>query len=123
MYYSKEFNELHFPKTGAEIEEAAGEKAQELKEKLQERERALRVQVKEAGLSDSVDVLLHIDDLLNRDASSANAPSEVKVKLQNLVRKIRDEREELERLHLVMRNIPREETFNLSFAALGYFGF
>lgn len=123
MYYGAELKELSFPKTGAEIETATNEKMEAIKAKLAMRESALRLLVKEAGLSDTVDVLLRLDDLMNKDASAAETPSEVKVKLQNLVRKIRDEHEEMERLSLVSRNIPREQTFDLSFAALEYFGF
>ena len=124
MYHNySEYGQMDFPKTGAEILEKGKAKVKDLKEKLADREVALKVQVKEAGLDDSVDILLNIDDLLNEACSSANAPSDVKVRLQNLVRKIRDERQELDRLELMVRNLPEGETFKLSFDALTYFGF
>jgi len=122
-YYGNEFKQLYFPKAGHEIREKGHDKIQVLKGKLEDRERALREQIKDAGLNDSVDILLNIDDLLNENNSSANAPSDVKVRLQNLVRKVRDEKDELERVELMVRNLPSDETFNLSFDALIYFGF
>lgn len=124
-YYGNEFKELEFPKTGKEIKEKAQMKADELRQKLADREKALKVQLEEAGLTSTMDILLNIDDLLNEANSSANAPSDVKVRIQNIVRKVRDEKAELERLELVVRNIPeyREEPFALSFDALSYFGF
>jgi len=122
-YYGNEFKELHFPKTGKEIEEKGKAKIGELKAKLVDREKALKAQLTEAGLTDTMDILLNIDDLLNEAVSSANAPSDVKVRIQNIVRHVRDEKAELERVEIMVRNIPREETFNLSFDALIYFGF
>jgi DNA repair exonuclease SbcCD nuclease subunit len=130
-YYGNEFNELEFPKTGKEIEEKALAKAEELKKKLADREKALKVQLEEAGLTDTMDVrltdtmdiLLNIGDLLNEANSSVNVSSDVKVRIQNIVRKVRDEKAELERVGIIVRNIPREETFKLSFDALTYFGF
>jgi uncharacterized membrane protein YdfJ with MMPL/SSD domain len=124
-YYGNEFKELEFPKTGKEIKEKAQAKAEELKKKLADREEALKVQLEEAGLTSTMDILLNIDDLLNEANSSANAPSDVKVRIQNIVRKVRDEKAELERIELVIRNIPehREKPFDLSFEALSYFCF
>jgi len=123
MYYGNEMKQLHFPKKGTEIEEKGKALIEALKGKLADREKALKAQLTEAGLTDTMDILLNIDDLLNEAVSSANAPSDVKVRLQNIVRKVRDEKAELERLEMMVRNIPREETFKLSFEALAYFGF
>lgn len=123
MYYGKEFGQLHFPKTGKEIVLKGHEKVEALKKKLVEREVELKAMLKDAGLTDSLDILLNIDDLLNEAVSSANAPSDVKVRLQNIVRKVRDEKDELERVEMMVRNLPVDEQFKLSFEALTYFGF
>jgi len=123
-YYGDNFGQLEFPKTGAEIVERVHAKAEALKVKLADREKALDMQLKDAGLTDTMSLLLNVDDLLHGEAmSSANTPSDVKVRIQNIVRKVRDEREELERLNLVIRNLPKDKTFDLSFGALTYFGF
>jgi len=42
MYYGKEFGQLHFPKAGKEIVLKGHEKVEELKGKLDEREKALQ---------------------------------------------------------------------------------
>ena len=123
QYYGNEFKNLHFPKEGKAIIEKGRLKVEELKGKLADREKALKEQLTEAGLTDTMDILLNIDDLLNDAVSSANAPSDVKVRLQNIVRKVRDEKAELDRVETMVRNLPKEETFNLSFDALEYFGF
>lgn len=122
-YYGNEFKNLHFPKTGKEIVEKGKAKVESLTGKLADREKALKEQLTEAGLTDTMDILLNIDDLLNEACSSANAPSDVKVRLQNIVRKVRDEKAELERVETMVRNLPEDETFKLSFEALTYFGF
>ena len=124
MYYNgNEFRQLTFPKTGEQIKERGVEKIRTLKLSLKSRERAIQAIVKEAGLTSSVDILLNVDDLLNENFSCEQAPSEVKARLQNVVRKVRDEKEELSRLELMVRNLPDNVKYDLSFDSLSYFGF
>lgn len=105
------FDQLRFPKTGAEIK------------RLQEREEAAAKIIEDIGVDSPVDALINVKELLERTHSSSKAPSEAKNRLQHVVGKIEKERKELAQLKAVERNLPESETFNLSFTSLRYFDF
>lgn len=121
--YAPQFDQLSFPKKGSEIETAALEKIEELKKNLNRREIMLRELLAEQGWNDAADFVMSLDNLLRNNLSGEGVPSEAKAKLQSLAQKVQKERKELEQLSVVIRNIPREREFDLSFDALEYFGF
>jgi hypothetical protein len=121
--YHRQFDQLWFPKKGAEVRQQIQDKIAKLDKRLEEREEFLRGLVAEAGVEDSVDALINLDSLLQTARRSAKAPAEAKTRMQEVIEKIGKERKEKELLMLVDRNLPNDETFNLEFEALRYFEF
>ena len=122
FHMSRVFENLEFPKKGAEIVEKAEVKLGQLREKIAGREALLSDLAKELKLESAVDVLVHADDLDNRVTNAAGSSAE-KAKLRNALGKLREEREICQELEMLIRNLPREETFRLTFESLQYFGF
>jgi hypothetical protein len=122
VHMSRVFDNLEFPKKGAEIVAKAETKLGELREKIAGREALLSDLAKELKLESAVDVLIHADDLDNRVTNAAGTSAE-KAKLRNALGKLREEREICKELEMLIRNLPREETFRLTFESLQYFGF
>lgn len=116
------FSDLHFYKTGAEIKGKCEERIAAVRESAAEREKLINELTKQMGLKTATDVLLHMDDL-DGLVSNARAESPVKAKLHQAVGSLRDKREELESLEMVVRNIDTSEKFKLSFSALEYLEF
>jgi hypothetical protein len=122
FHMSRVFENLEFPKKGSEIVAKAEAKLGTLREKIQGREEILADLAKELKLETAVDVLIHADDLDNRVTNSAGSSAE-KAKLRNALGKLREEREVATELEMLIRNLPKEETFRLTFESLQYFGF
>jgi hypothetical protein len=116
------FSDLHFYKTGAEIKNKCELRVDKVRESAIEREKLIDELTKQMGLKTAADVLLHMDDLDDL-VSNARAESPVKAKLHQAVGSLRDKREEIENLEMVIRNIDVSEKFKLSFSALEYLGF
>jgi hypothetical protein len=119
---SRVFENLEFPKKGAEIVEKAEVKLGQLRGKIAGREELLSDLAKELKLESAVDVLIHADDLDNRMTNAAGTSAE-KAKLRNALGKLREEREICKELEMLIRNLPKEETFRLTFESLQYFEF
>jgi hypothetical protein len=116
------FSDLHFYKTGAEIKSKCELRVDKVLESATEREKLIDDLTKQMGLKTAADVLLHMDDLDDL-VSNARAESPVKAKLHQAVGSLRDKREEIDSLQMVIRNIDTSEKFKLSFSALEYLGF
>lgn len=121
MYHGV-FSALRFPKSGSDIVNKAETKLAQLKAKIKEREEYISQVAEELGLGSAVDVLLHADELDDRMSNSAGTSGD-KAKLRNELGKVRREREEVKQLTAVVANLPREQSFELEFDALEYFGF
>jgi hypothetical protein len=122
FHLGRVFENLEFPKEGAEIVEKAEGKLADLREKIQAREKMLEGLAKDLNLESAVDVLIHADELDDRMSNAAGTSAE-KAKLRNALGKVREERETCRELEMLIRNLPREETFRLTFESLQYFGF
>jgi hypothetical protein len=122
FHMSRVFENLEFPKAGAEIVEKAEAKLAELRDKIKTRERMLEDLAKDLKLESAVDVLIHADELDDRMSNAAGTSTE-KAKLRNALGKVREEREICRELEMLIRNLPKEETFRLTFESLQYFGF
>jgi hypothetical protein len=122
FHMSRVFENLEFPKKGSEIVIKAEEKLGALRKKIGEREALLADLAKELKLKSAVDVLIHADDLDNRVTNSAGSSAE-KAKLRNALGKLREEREIAKELDMLIRNLPKEEEFRLTFESLQYFEF
>jgi hypothetical protein len=116
------FGDLNFEKTGAEIKGKAETKIGTLREKTKERETTIQELCKGMGLETAMDVLTKMDQLDDM-VSNAAGDSPEKAKLHQAVNRVRDIREEMDQLEIVIRNIDPEKTFTLSFEALEYYEF
>lgn len=121
MYHGV-FSALRFPKTGEDIVKQSMDKKERMEQRVKEREEEIASLAKEMGLGSAVDVLIHADELDDRMSNSAGASGD-KAKLRNALGKVRREREEIKQLALVIENLPRNQSFDLEFDALEYFGF
>jgi hypothetical protein len=116
------FGDLNFDKTGAEIKGKSEELLGTLREKLREREAMIQELTKSMGLETAMDVLTKMDEL-DEMVTNSMGDSPEKAKLHQAVSKLRDYREEMDQLEIVIRNIDPEKTFTLSFEALEYYKF
>lgn len=116
------FGDLNFDKTGAEIKGKAETKLGNLRHKVTEREATIQELCKAMGLETAMDVLTKMDQL-DEMVSNAAGDSPEKAKLHQAVSRVRDIREEMEQLEVVIRNIDPDKTFTLSFEALEYYEF
>ena len=124
--YHGHFDCLSFPKKGSEVKARARKMHEEATSKAAERKKRIEAIAKEMGLDDAMDVLTNIDkisrgasdDIGGRKIQSGNSAA----MRDEIVAMKRDE-EEAGRLRLIADNLPDNETFNLKFAELEYFGF
>lgn len=114
--------DLSFDKTGAEIKGRAETKLGVLRDKLKEREEVIQGLTTSMGLETAMDVLTRLDQL-DEMVSDGIADSPEKAKLHQAVLKLRDHREEMGQLDIVIRNIDSEKVFTLSYDALEYYEF
>lgn len=117
VYFAEE---LRFPKTGAEVVEKAKLRIEKLEAKLENRKRFIAEQAKELGIASVEDALTRAEDL-GIELSPEN--SIVHSKMLNNVNKSKKERAEIEQLEMIVRNLPLDQTFELKFDSLQYFGF
>jgi hypothetical protein len=122
--YYGDFESLNFPKTGKEIVERAVALRDRVAAKIKEREGRIRDAAKEMGLKDAGDVLMSlqaISDGTSNGAGDLNLNVGLAAKVRGEVSEVQKERKEVEKLRLVIENLPQGETFKLSFAELTYF--
>jgi hypothetical protein len=117
FYHTSNFK---FPKTGREVICAASAKIAKLTLKIGERKKHVRDQAKALGLESVEDALLKAENLgMNLSVED----SIVHTKMLNNREKARAEQEELEKLEILVRNLPEDAEINLDFDTLEYFGF
>lgn len=115
-----EFNQLVFPKSGSDIVAKAVQKAEKIEAKITERKRVVGDMAKSLGITNVEDALLRAEDL----GLELNAEDQVvHSKMLSNRSKAQKENEELRRLQMLIRNLPPDQSFDLSFDALSYFGF
>jgi hypothetical protein len=123
QYYGN-FDNLAFPKTGSEIKTKAAGLRVQLLEKVEERKKRIQGLATEMALTDPVEVLMNLDELIkNTSSNTAGATVGNKAALQREVAARKSELEEIGKLDLIVRNLPESESFKLSFQELTYFGF
>lgn len=121
--YYGDFENLEFPKTGKQIIERAVALRDRVAAKIKEREDRIRGAAAEMGLKDAGDVLLSLQAIAegNSNAGDLNMTVGLAAKVRGEVAELTKERKEIEKLRLVIENLPQDATFKLSFAELTYF--
>lgn len=115
-----DFASLSFPKRGSDIKQRAGSKLKKLSADIDEKSSQLQQLCEERNLTIQ-DMLLDLDSLRGR--SSAHMPSADMAKLQQLASRIDEMKKEAARLELILRNLPDNNEYNLTFEELRYFEF
>lgn len=126
-----EFASLSFPKKGSYIKEKARVMLDANKRVIDEKASEIKAMCKEYNLN-MVDLLTDLDTL--RGHSSKQVASREMAKLQKLASQERDKlqklasqvdelKKEIEKLDLIVRNLPDNAEYNLTFEELKYFGF
>jgi acyl carrier protein len=115
-----EFQSLSFPKKGSEIKIKAEIKAKANKAKIDEKDSSIQKFCKEFEI-DSIKLLTNLDFF--RGHSSKEIPSQEIEKLKTMAGRSDDLKKENEKLALIIRNLPENNEYNLTFEELKYFGF
>lgn len=121
--YHGGFGSLSFPKKGSEIVAKATELKTQLMAKIEEREGRIREAANSAGFKDASDVLFQIDNLAGNHSNQRELTAGLSAQIKQEISARQNEVEEVEQLNLIIKNLPHEETFTLSFEELRYFGF
>jgi hypothetical protein len=128
QYYGS-FESLQFPKTGAMIVTKARVLHKSITAKMKEREGRIRAAAKEMGLKDAGDVLMSMQSIANGESAYGNAPAAnlnltvgLAANMKSEIAEMDKERQETERLRLIIDNLPPREKFKLKFEELKYFG-
>lgn len=101
--YYGDFESLTFPKTGKEIVDRATALRERVTAKIKERGQRIRDSAKEM---DEGDVLMSLY---------------LAAKVRGEVSEVQKERKEIEKLRLVIENLPQGDSYDLSFGELTYF--
>lgn len=115
-----EFQSLSFPKKGSEIKIKAEAKAKANKAKIDEKESSIQKFCKEFEI-DPIKLLTNLDFF--RGHSSKDIPSQEIEKLKALAQRADELKKENEKLALIIRNLPENNEYNLTFEELKYFAF
>jgi hypothetical protein len=123
--YYGDFASLEFPKKGREIVTKAKALSARLGKKIKEREKRIRDAAKEAGMKDAGDVLLSLQSIAegSSNAGDVNMNVGLAAKLKGELAEMNKERTEVDRLRLIIENLPPKGTFSLKFDELRYFEF
>ena len=116
MYH--EFDSLKFPQKGSEIKDNARKKLADNTEKRQAKRDAIQKLCEEFKI-DAVKIFSNMDSLSN----SAEMPSAEMTKLKELARGATALGKENEKLGLIIRNLPEDREFDLTFDELEFFEF
>lgn len=122
-YYGN-FKNLSFPKSGKHIVQKATALRDTLVAKIKEREERIRGAAAEAGLKDAADVFLSLQAVAEGTSShnGINMNVGLAAKVRSEVSALSEERKEVDRLRLIIENLPPDSTFDLDFDELRYFG-
>ncbi len=115
-----EFANLSFPKKGSAIKEKAVSKQKANAAKIDEKQSELQRMSDEYKL-DPVKMLSNLDFF--RGHSAKGVPSQDIEKLKSLADSIDRKKKENEKLALIIRNLPDDGEFKLSFEELTFFEF
>lgn len=121
--YHGNFQHLSFPKTGKEIKEKVAGMIEARIQKISDREGRIKQLVEKKGVT-ATDFFANLHEFESpsyQNTYSFQAGELANLKAEALA--IKENREELDRLKLIHRNLPDSDTFKLDFAELDYFGF
>jgi hypothetical protein len=118
--YGSDFQSLSFPKKGKEIIEKSKVRREANARLVDEKKSEIQKLCKEHNI-DAVKMFTNLDAL--RGNSSRELPSQEMAKLQQLAHRVDELEKENERLGLLIRNLPENTDFNLTFDELKFFGF
>jgi hypothetical protein len=121
--YYGDFESLTFPKTGKEIVDRATALRERVTAKIKEREQRIRDAAKEMGLKDAGDVLMSLQAISEGTSNGGelNLNVGLAAKVRGEVSEVQKERKEIEKLRLVIENLPQGDSYDLSFGELTYF--
>lgn len=115
------FKTLKFPKLGKEIIEAAMATKDAVAEKIDDRQKRISRLCEEKGLS-VADFFNNADEFYNNSTAYGVQAGEL-AQLREESMHIQNEKAVLKELDLIIHNLPPEESFDLTFEDLTYFGF
>lgn len=123
--YYGDFGSLSFPKKGSEIIEKCTTLRAQLMNKIEEREKRIREVAAEANMKDAADALLALESIAqgSSNAGDVNMNVGLAAKVRGEINERTKEREEVEKLNLIINNLPSDDVFHLNFGELTYFGF
>lgn len=117
------WSNFQFFKSGSEIKAKAETKVQQLQAKLEDRQNRINAMCKEKGL-DITQLLTNIDAFANgmsSDALRINIGELSQIKAET--RAMKDERNTLEQLQIIVRNVVPSTSYELTFSQLEYLDF
>lgn len=120
MPYYGDFTSLSFPKKGTEIKKKAEAKMAVNMKKIDEKNSEIQKFCKDYEI-DSVKMLTNLDFF--RGHSSKDVPSQEIEKVKALAGRADELKKENETLSLIVRNLPDNNEYNLTFAELKFFEF
>lgn len=123
-YYGS-FDSLKFPKKGEAIIAKAKALRFQLQTKIDEREGRIRDAASEAGMKDAGDVFMSLQTIADGSTGGGdiNMTVGLAAKIKGELAEMNREREEVKKLNMIINNLPSDQTFELGFDELEYFGF
>lgn len=125
MVFYGNWNGLEFPKYGKEIVLQSEKKVLQLEAKIKERQERIKTITEQKGIN-ITDLLSNLDALsgqstTNYAAFNMNVGEQEQLKAE--AQCIKQEKQNLEQLQLIVRNLPKEQVFKLTFQQLEYLDF
>lgn len=120
--YHGNYVELHFTKKGSEIVQKSEVLAGKLREMIEVRKERIRSVCAEKNLKPE-DLVGGIQDLSYANKTQMGLKVGDLGELQAESQVLNGEKAQLKKLELIIRNLPAEKEFNLSFDLLRYLGF